>query len=312
MTSSISILSGFTRFISICMFCLVSYCLILPSNLSAQEVYTNKTILDLKSAGLSKDVIRNMISSAPNCKFETDAQSVIKLKKAGIDDEVINAMITKMNPATTATATTAAATSAIETKMPATGTASLETLKKEGSGIYYSNAKGITEIEPTVYSGRKTSSHALQSISYGFAKNTTRMTLNGNTANMTVEEKKPVFYFVFNKSEGNLNDQGSGWLREVSGPNEFQLVKVIVNKDKKSGKVSSREIETKAGNYYSGTEEGVSSKFKVDFKRRKLEEGVYEIYFEEDLPPGEYCFMYAGANVDLNNRNPKVYDFAVK
>lgn len=301
--------SPILRTLTICRVCLFLLLITaMPSLLQAQEVYTNKTILDLKSAGLSKDVIKNMISSAPNCKFETDAQSVIKLKKAGIDDEVINAMITKMNP----TAVAATPVSAVETKMPATGTVTLATIKKEGSGIYYADAKGISEIEPTVYSGKKTSSGALQSITYGFAKNTTRMTLNGNTANVTVNEKKPVFYFVFDKTESSLNDQGSGWLRDVSGPNEFQLVKVIVNKDKKSGKVTSREIETKAGNYYSGTEEGVSSKFKVDFKRKKLEEGVYEITFEEDLPPGEYCFMYAGANVDLYNRNPKVYDFAVK
>lgn len=278
---------------------------------TAQEAYTNKTILDLKSAGLSKDVIKNMIGSAPNCKFETDAQSIIKLKKAGIDDEVINAMITKMSPSTAASAT-ATPTPAVNTTVPATGTASLDVLKKEGSGIYYADKAGITEVEPTVYSGKKTSGRALDHITYGFGKSTTRMTLNGNTANISVNEKKPVFYFVFNKSEGNLNDQGSGWLREVSGPNEFQLVKIIVTKDKKTGKQTGREIETRAGNYYSGTEEGVSSKFKVDFKRKKLEEGIYEISFESDLEPGEYCFMYAGANVDLNTRNPKVYDFAVK
>ncbi len=299
-------------FLSVCRkLCTLAFFSFLISAVSAQEVYTNKTILDLKSAGLSKDVMKNMIASAPNCKFETDAQSIIKLKKAGIDDEVINAMITKMNPpaATTATATPA---SAVNTTVPATGTVSLDILKKEGSGIYYADKAGISEIEPTVYSGKKTSSRALDNLTYGFGKSTTRMTLNGNTANVSVNEKKPVFYFVFNKSDGNLNDQGSGWLREVSGPNEFQLVKIIVIKDKKTGKQTGREIETRAGNYYSGTEEGVSSKFKVDFKRKKLEEGIYEITFDTDLEPGEYCFMYAGANVDLGTRNPKVYDFAVK
>lgn len=297
-------LSACQRIIMLVFFSVLSFAV------SAQEVYTNKTILDLKSAGLSKDVMKNMIASAPNCKFETDAQSIIKLKKAGVDEEVINAMITKMNPS--AAAKTATATPAVNTSVPATGTANLDYLKKEGSGIFYSDKAGITEVEPTVYSGKKTSGKFINDISYGFAKNTTRMTLNGNSANITVNEKRPVFYFVFNKSEGSLNDQGSGWLREVSGPNEFQLVRIIVKTDKKTGKSTGREIETKAGNYYSGSEEGVSSKFKIDFKRKKLEEGIYEIWFEEDLEPGEYCFMYAGANVDLNTRNPKVYDFAVK
>jgi hypothetical protein len=278
-----------------------------------KETITNKTILDLKSAGISKEIMKSMISTATNYKFDTDAQSVIKLKKAGIDDEVISAMIHKSSgEAANAPAIAKPVANNENSNVPATGIVPSEVLKSKGSGIYYMQAQEFIEIEPTVYSGKKESPGVLRSITYGIAKSTTRRTLNTNEANLTVENKKPVFYFVFDKSNNSLNDQASGWFSGVSSPNEFQLVKIIVKKDKKTGKQTGREVETNASSYYSGSESGVSSKFKVNFKSKKIDEGIYELTFQEDLEAGEYCFMYAGANSDLGMNNPKVYDFAVK
>ncbi len=277
------------------------------------ETITNKTILDLKSAGISKEIMKSMISSATSYKFDTDAQSVIKLKKAGIEDEVITAMITKSSGESTgAGAAASPAADAASSNVPATGIVPSEVLKSKGSGIYYLQSQEFVEIEPTVYSGKKESARVLSSITYGIAKSTTRRTLNTNEANLSMENKRPVFYFVFDKSNKSLNDQASGWFSGVSSPNEFQLVKIIVKKDKKTGKQVGREVETNASSYYAGSESGVSAKFKVNFKSKKVDEGVYELTFVEDLEPGEYCFMYAGANSDIGMNNPKVYDFAVK
>ena len=50
----------------------------------------------------------------------------------------------------------------------------------------------------------------------------------------------------------------------------------------------------------------------MDFKRNKLDEGIYEVYFNDDLEAGEYCFMYAGAVIEYRRNHAKVYDFAVK
>ncbi len=62
--------------------------------LQAQDALTNKTIVDLKMAGLGNNVIKKMIANSP-CRFEIDAKSLVKLKKDGLDDEIIDAIYEK-------------------------------------------------------------------------------------------------------------------------------------------------------------------------------------------------------------------------
>lgn len=273
------------------------------------EIVTNKTIIDLKGAGISKDIIKTMISSA-NCKFETDAQSVIKLKKAGVEDEVITAMIEKMNGTTSKTTTKTSAAKTISEPAVTTNSAPVvNALKREGSGIYQRSGSGISELEPTVYSQAKQSGNFVRGISGGFAKSTTKMSVSGARANLQVTEKKPVFYFVFNitSEDKGINSQTPLWFTNASSPNEFMLVKFLTGKDNKV-----REVVVASGNDYSGTAQGVDDKQKISFKYTRLEKGIYEIYFEEDLQPGEYCFMYAGSMSVNGVSNPKVYDFGMK
>ena len=276
-----------------------------PSN----EVVTNKTIIDLKGAGISKDIIKTMIG-ASNCRFDTDAQSIIKLKKAGVEDEVITSMIEKMNGTATQTTSkssttkTISATPAVQNDMPV-----VTMLKKEGSGIYQKSGSGISELEPTVYSQSKNSGYFVRSISGGFAKSTTKMSVSGAKANLQVTDKKPVFYFVFNitSEDKGINSQTPLWFTNASSPNEFMLVKFLRGKDNKV-----REVIVASGNDYTGTAQGVDDKQKITFKYNRLEKGIYEIYFENDLQDGEYCFMYAGSMSVNGVSNPKVYDFGVK
>src|SRR5262249_48390626 len=77
---------------------IVTCLLIISSSLVAQnkETLTNKSVVDLTKAGLSKDVIISQINSS-DCKFDVTTNSLIALKKDGVQDDVINAMITKTN-----------------------------------------------------------------------------------------------------------------------------------------------------------------------------------------------------------------------
>jgi hypothetical protein len=277
-----------------------------PAYLYAQskDVVTNKTIIDLKKAGISKEILKPFISCAI-CNFETDAQSILKLTKAGVDDEVIIAMTEKMNGSANTTQSQAVKTNPVK---PTTGTAIISKLKAEGSGIYYKTENNITELEPTVYSQTKNSGAFVRNISGGFAKSTTKVSVSGPTANAQLDTSKPVFYFVFNTTkDAGINNQAPLWFTNATSPNEFMLVKFITGKNKKV-----RDIVVASGNDYSGTAHGVDENQTISFKQNKLENGLYEIYFEQALEPGEYCFMYRGSMSASGTSNPKVYDFGVK
>lgn len=269
-----------------------------------QPPLTNKAILDMKANGVPYGLIIRRITEAPTVNFDLSDAAIGQLSKAGVSEEIINKMLDKQNAASTTGAGTTATVS---------GTGSISELKRLKSGIYIKQGERYVEIEPTIFLGKKESSRFLRDISYGFAKTTTRMQLNGKEANTSVPLKRPTFFFVFNPSENSLNNQESGWLRNVSNPGEFTLVKIFAINDKKSGERIAREVEVKAESYYAGRDEGINSKFIVDFKRNKLDEGIYEVYFDKELESGEYCFMYAGTNLEYRKQNQaKVYDFAVK
>src|SRR5438477_5846084 len=71
----------------------------------SSEVLTNKSVISLTSAGMSKKLILSKIQSS-KCNFTTDTESLINLKKTGVDEEVIEAMVDKMSGTTTKTETT--------------------------------------------------------------------------------------------------------------------------------------------------------------------------------------------------------------
>jgi hypothetical protein len=272
-----------------------------------KDLITNKTIIDLKKAGISKGVLKALIECA-DCNFETSTSSILNLQKAGIDEEIIIAMSDKMKtPAGNKQQSQANKTTV--TAASVTNNSTVARLRNEGSGIFYRSESNIIEIDPTVYSQTKNSGNFVRNISGGFAKSTTKLSLSGPSANAQISTKKPVFYFVFNKSKDEgINSQAPLWFTNAMSPNEFMLVKLLTSKDKKGG----RDVIVASGNDYAGTAQGVDEKQRVSFKYTKLENGIYEIYFEEDLEAGEYCFMYAGSMSASGTANPKVYDFGIK
>jgi hypothetical protein len=56
----------------------------------------------------------------------------------------------------------------------------------------------------------------------------------------------------------------------------------------------------------------IISNSQTPYSIKKIEKGVYQVYFEQDLSVGEYCFMYAGSMSVNGVANPKVYDFGVQ
>lgn len=257
------------------------------------DTVTNKTVIQLKSAGLSSDIIKSKIQGSP-CRFDLSTDALIALKKANIPDDVITAMLSKSN-----TTTASSQTGAVENETNVT------------PGIYYCKGQPckLTELEASVYSQGKMGSGILTAMTYGVAKTKMKATLSGDKANLQVAERKPTFYFYFDKSSSNNfgnNGVQSFWFASATSPNEFLLVKFSTTK-------KSREVVTGSWNSYAGLSSGIDDKNKVSFKYEKVSQGVYKVFTEQALEEGEYCFMYAGGTAVYGNAPlQKVYDFGIK
>lgn len=278
------------------------------------EVLTNQSIIELTQAGMSKKIIISKIESS-SCKFSTDTKSLISLKKSKVDEEVIDAMVGKA-PAQTAKTTTTKAPEkqhesedkdAVNYTPSASTNKAVPMLKQEGSGIYYyqiTDSK-IYELEPTVFSQQKNNSWAT-ALSYGFAKSSKVMSVSGSEANVQFKTKSPVFYFYFDPENKSLNTQAPTWFASVTSPNEFLLIRFENKKVK-----NTRAVTTASANAYEQAQ-GIDDKYKTSFKFKRIEKGIYELYFEKELEPGEYGFMYAGATAVNGGGSPKVYDFGIQ
>jgi hypothetical protein len=69
-------------------------CLVLFSGVMAQDVLTNEAVTKLAKAGLSEDIIVNMVKTQP-ARFQLGADQVLQLKKDGVSDKVVAAMLAR-------------------------------------------------------------------------------------------------------------------------------------------------------------------------------------------------------------------------
>lgn len=266
-----------------------------------KDVLTNEQVVSLTKAGLSTSIILTTIQNSP-AKFDVSANGMVALKKQGVSDAVIKAMIEK----------NAITPSGPVVKQPVnTKTLPQTDLNKLDPGIYYALADGkrTEQLEPNVFAQAKVGSGIVTGLTYGLAKTKAKAVLSGIDANLKVTESNPSFYFIFpkgNASEANTFNLYGG----ASSPNEFLLIKFkVVNTTKAKG----REVVTGSFGTYSGFSSGIDDQDKLPYKFTKLANGVYKIYFEQPVPPGEYAFIYAGAATAGMGGAPaqKAYDFSV-
>jgi len=257
------------------------------------DTVKNETIIKLKNAGLSNDVLKSKIQSSI-CKFDLSTDGLIALKTAGVKDDVITAMLNKSNG------------SSLNNN---SSTSSSNGQTSIASGIYYCKGQPceLVELEPSVYSKVKSGLDILTGMTYGIAKTKFRAKLSGDKANLQISDKQPNFYFYFDRSNSNnLGNNGGGWFASATSPNEFLLVHFTTTK-------KAREVVTGSWSSYSGMASGVDDRNKVAFKYEKTSQGVYRVYTEKPLEAGEYCFMYAGGSATyVGSPSQKVYDFGVK
>lgn len=250
------------------------------------EVLTNKTIIQLQSAGLGKEVIKSKIQSSV-CNFDISTDGLIQLKKASVGDEVIAAMISKTE--------TAIISASISTKSISLG-----------SGIYYQDptTNEYIALEPNILTNRKSGGlgQALGRSITGLINSKERASLSGKYANIQLKTNEPVFLFVFDSTSSGFKNSNT-FIGNPQSPNEFFLVKLTM-------KGKSREVVVGKENNIK-SDYGIDDDVKVSFNTKKLSNGIYEVTLASKLKSGEYCYMFAASSMSAGQTH-KVYDFSLK
>lgn len=269
------------------------------------ETLTNDMVVALVQAGLGDDaVIAKVKASAGHYALATD--DLIVLKKRGVSGPVIAAMIE------------AGSQGAVSAKA-AFSADSPDPLVPHPSGIYML-MDGLSEpkmarIDPTISNQSKTGGLLGYAFTAGIASLSIKAVIPNISARVRAGRVRPTFYFYFDEANRGLSQAGSSspWLAgpasAITSPNEFSLVRFDVKKDRRETRVGSLNL--------AGAKTGVMDKDRIAFDYEQITPGVFKVTPKEDLPAGEYGFLYSvsagvGPGVWGNGTGgARIFDFAI-
>lgn len=272
----------------------------------AQEVMTNDSVTTLVSAGMGDQVVIAKIKSSA-ASFDVSTDKLLELKRKGASDAVIAAMVDASGRSSVSSAVLGLSDSP-------------DPVAPHASGIYLltdgiSPAK-MVRIDAITSNQTKTGGFLGYALTGGIAKIKINTILPGAVARVRTPSHRPKFYFYFDQAASSLSGGASGsfWLAgpgaAVTSPNEFSLVRFDVKKDHREAAVGKFNI--------GGAKAGVQDKQRVSLTYTGVRPGVFEVTSEQDLPPGEYGFVYSsvsgggmgmyGAGATLS----RVFDFSVE
>ena len=259
----------------------------------------NDEVIKLTSAGITKKIILKKIALS-NCKFDTGTDALIALKTAKVDDDVINAM---MDPTSGVPASDKSITASKLTPHPQ----NLPTPKLLASGIYYeayNPTVSYSEVEPTTTNQSKQGGFGESVANHytmGISGKSSKVGLANASANMVIEDACPVFYFFVERDGKSIDEVVESTYDGVASPNDFVMIRAMVTK-------RGREVEIARKNDY-GSESGFG-KNTVAFRFKKVSDRLYKVYFDTDVPAGEYAFYYNKGSEQ--RKSLKLYDFSLR
>lgn len=261
----------------------------------------NEDVIALFKNKIGKNTILKKMSLSA-CNFDTGTDALIALKNAGVPESITKVM---MNPNSSAGATESSpliSTNLKDHPQDLTPPSKLST-----PGIYYEQfipKQDYVMVEPTTTNQTKKGGFG-QSVanhySGGISGITSRVGLSGANSSTTIEDKRPVFYFYLNMDAKDISQAIESKYDGVASPKDFVLVKATQTK-------RGREIEIARKSAF--TEEKGFAKGTVEFKIKKVSDRLYKVYFEEDVPAGEYAFYYNKSSEERSQY--KLYDFSLR
>jgi len=172
-------------------------------------------------------------------------------------------------------------------------------------GVFYINDGKLIKIEPSVFSGTKTSALGA-AMSYGIAPVKMKSYINNSSSPNKVDSVNLNFIFQFDIKNKNDLNSGNWWFKTASSPNEFALTQLKQKRD-------SRELVTgKISGITASTQMGVDTKETIKFSIEDLGNGRYKVTPNKTLGAGEYCFFYQGTIPMGGFNNQSIFDFSVQ
>ena len=264
----------------------------------------NQDIIDMYLGGVSREVITKKIQYSET-SFSLTTDDMVALKTARVPDQLVRVMMVpkraqqqSSNPNLIA----GALPSHPETLPLASRGRFAE------PGIYYEEYKTpkpqYVQLEPTTTNQTKNGSvgeGVANNITGGITGTTRRVGLANKSANMVVEDNRPVFYLVFSGGRKVMNEVAESVFDGVASPNDFVLLRT---------KVSGRGRELTIGRESSYTSESGFGAGAVPFRFKKINAQLYKVYFEQDVAAGEYAFLYNKGSEFSSSL--KIYDFSLR
>jgi len=270
----------------------IVFILIVNINANAQnnEVIDNNKLIELTNLKMGDELIISFMKSSKT-NFECDMANLVQLKKEKVSDNVLLEVRKICNGANS-------------TREEANN--ANNPLHNHPSGVYIyeegNTGSVLKKLYATVVSNEKSGGAGqafAQSFSYGFAKSSAIVQLNGQTANVKTNQNS-VFYFYFDVDE--KPGMANWWFTKATSPNEFTLIKMKSkknNREFRKGKSDSYTYQT-----------GIDEDQKVQFSFEEVKPGIFKVKSKATLKEGEYCFIYS-ASVPSQYSNDKVFDFTV-
>ncbi|RZT97516.1 hypothetical protein EV201_2187 [Ancylomarina subtilis] len=241
----------------------------------SQEKLTNQSIIEFIELGFGSDVIKSKINSSP-VKFNTCIEQLKVLKSKGVSSDILALMIEKSKVV-------------VET------------------GLFFNDNDNLKKIEPSVFSGTKTSALAA-GLTYGIASAKVKSYIHNAHSSNKLNSKDQSFIFQFDLQNKQNLGSGNWWFKTASSPNEFVLTSL-----KQKTRKNQRELITgKVSGITASTQMGIDTKNTIPFTIEDLGDGKYKVKPEQNLQPGEYCFFYQGTIPVGGFNNQSIFDFSIQ
>ncbi|MBO0950909.1 hypothetical protein [Fibrella forsythiae] len=264
----------------------------------------NQDIIDMYQGGVSRDVITKKIQYSET-SFSLSTDDIVALKTARVPDQLVKVMMIPKRAQQQSTNPNLIAGALPE--HPETLPIAARSRFAE-PGIYYEEYKTpkpqYVQLEPTTTNQTKTGSvgeSVAGQLTGGITGTSRRVGLANKSANMVVEDNRPVFYLVFSGGRKVMNEVAESVFDGVASPNDFVLLRT---------KVSGRGREFSVGNQSAYTSETGFAAGSVPFRFKKISAQLYKVYFEQDVAAGEYAFLYNKGSEFTSSL--KIYDFSLR
>lgn len=171
----------------------------------------------------------------------------------------------------------------------------VQTYAQNTPGIYYNNERvGYSRII-----GKNVGNIAGAYFTLGLSSAKSNTVIEGETAELEIEEQKPEFIIVFGE------DKQTGYIfSDEKHMDEILLIQLHEKKNK-------RNLRT--GKYgLTGVKTGVDEKDVIPLSIERVEDNKYKVHPKKKLGKGEYCFYYIGKPQNEEHTFNGVFDFSIK